>query len=370
MNDIFTQDIKDLMKLASEDFDQFYEETEKQNKSSGNYSTAASSGYSSTAASSGDSSKAASSGYYSKAASSGDSSTAASSGYYSKAASSGGRSTAASSGDRSTAASSGYYSTAASSGYYSKAASSGYYSKAASSGDRSTAASSGDSSTAASSGYYSTAASSGNYSAAASSGYSSKAASSGDRSACSALGYRAAVKGDTGNLLMCSEYDKDHKPIGGKADIVDGKTLKPQCWYIVEGGEWVEVDFTDNVFARVISTKGSVKKLKNDDDEIFYLVTDGTNSAHGDTIKEARESLLYKIGDRDKSDYADVKLGDKFTVPELAVMYRVITGACEYGVKSFIKGQGKMKKKYSVSEIIDLTKGQYGNNDYKEFFSK
>jgi hypothetical protein len=69
----------------------------------------------------------------------GDYSTAASSGYYSKAASSGDSSTAASSGDYSTAASSGYYSKAASSGYSSTAASSGDYSKAASSGDYSTA---------------------------------------------------------------------------------------------------------------------------------------------------------------------------------------------------------------------------------------
>ena len=64
-------------------------------------------------------------------------------GHYSTAASSGYSSTAASSGDYSTAASSGCYSTAASSGYSSKAASSGDYSTAASSGYSSKAASSG-----------------------------------------------------------------------------------------------------------------------------------------------------------------------------------------------------------------------------------
>jgi len=128
---------------------------------------------------------------------------------------------------------------------------------------------SGYSSTAASSGYSSTAASSGDYSTAASSGYSSTAASSGEHAACSALGYRAAVKGDLGNLLMASEYaeNSDGKiaPVGGKADLVDGKRLKPQCWYIVEGGGWVEVDFTDGVFSRVITSKKGVKKVKTDD---------------------------------------------------------------------------------------------------------
>jgi hypothetical protein len=407
MTDIFTQDIKDLIKLATTDFNEFYKQTEKEHKSSGysstaassgDYSTAASSGYYSTAASSGDSStavssgnysKAASSGYYSKAASSGNSSKAASSGYYSTAASSGDYSKAASSGNSSTAVSSGDYSKAASSGDYSTAVSSGDYSTAASSGDYSKAASSGNSSTAASSGYYSTAASSGdsstavssgNYSKAASSGYYSKAASSGnsstaassgDYSACSALGYRAAVKGDMGNLLMASEYArKDDKliPVGGKADIVDGKLLKPDCWYIVEGGEWVEVDYTDGLFHRVLSTRGNVRKLKNDEGDIVYLVTDNGKSAHGSTIKKARENLIYKIGDRDKSEYEGLKLNSKHTVPELIEMYRVITGACEYGVKAFIENQEKVKDKYTIKEIIALTEGQYGHDQFKKFF--
>jgi hypothetical protein len=350
VSDIFDQSIKDLMKLVTTDFDKFYEETGKENKANGYYSTAASSGYCSKAASSGYYSKAASSGDYSTAASSGDCSTAASSGYCSKAASSGYYSKAASSGD---------YSTAASSGYCSKAASSGDYSKAASSGDYSTAASSGD---------YSTAASSGDYSKAASSGYSSTAASSGKNSACSALGYRSAVKGDLGNLLMCSEYDKNGKPLGGKADLVDGKKLKANHWYAVKNGNWIEVDFTDGMFFYVISTKGSVKKLKNDDGEISYLVSEGDKHAHGNTIKEARDSLVYKIGQRDKSAYKDVKLSDKFTVPEFIEMYRVITGACEFGVKSFVNSQKKVKKQYSVSEIIKLTNGQHGSKQFKEFF--
>ena len=276
MSDIFDKDIKDLIKLVTTDFDNFYKKTEKQNKSSGNHSKAASSGDYSTAASSGDYSKAASSGYNSKAASSGNHSKAASSGDYSKAASSGDYSKAASSGD---------YSKAASSGYNSKAASSGYNNKAVSSGDYSKAASSGDCSKAVSSGNHSKAASSGDY---------SKAASSGDNSACSALGYRAAVKGDLGNLLMASEYKIEGGeciPVGGRADIVDGKILKPDCWYIVEGGKWVEVDFTDNLFHRVVSTRNNVKKLKDEDGNIVYLVSDGNKHAHGDTIKDEEKTV-------------------------------------------------------------------------------
>ena len=201
------------------------------------------------------------------------------------------------------AASSGNYSTAASSGYYSKAASSGYYSKAASSGNYSTAASSGD---------YSTAASYGNSSKAASSGDYSTAASSGDYSACAAVGYRAAVKGDIGNLIMASEYIKKDTafiPIGGKADLIDGKILKPNCWYIVENEKWVEVDFSDGVFSYVLSSKKGIKKVKTEDDRIMFIASDENGiSAHGKSKKEATEELLFKTGKRDISEYKNMPL--------------------------------------------------------------
>ena len=38
MNDIFTNEIKDLLKLVTADFDKFYKETEKKSKSSGDSS--------------------------------------------------------------------------------------------------------------------------------------------------------------------------------------------------------------------------------------------------------------------------------------------------------------------------------------------
>ena len=277
--DIFTQDIKDLIKLATTDFDKFYKETEKSNKKSG---------YSSTAASSGDNS------------------------------------------------------TAASSGNYSTAASSGNYSTAASSGDNSTAASSGDNST---------------------------AASSGKNSACTALGYRAAVKGDLGNLIMASEYNKDGVPLGGKADIVDGKKLKPGCWYIVESGEWVHVDFTDGVFSRVLSSKGGVKKVKDDSGKILFIVTDGENHAHGKTIKEARDSLIYKISSRDTTPYKDWKKSDMKSLAEIIKAYRAITGACEGGVRSFVESRGKVAKEMKISDVFKETKGAFGHDKFKEFFS-
>ena len=234
------------------------------------------------------------------------------------------------------------------SGDSSTAASSGYYSKAASSGDSSKAASSG---------YYSTA---------ASSGYYSKAASSGEYSACAAVGHRAAVKGDKGNLIMASEYVEDNGglvPIGGKADIVDGKILKANCWYIVEGGEWVEVDFTDGVFGRVISTRNGVKKLKTGGDRVLFLVTDGEgNFAHGETIKEAREDLTYK-----KVAEFDGDLPKKAAGKEWIGIYRAVTGACAAGVKGFVEQTGvDLEKTFTAKQIAKMVRGSYGAEAFAE----
>jgi len=287
MDNIFTQDIKDLIKLATTDFDKFYAETEKASK-------------------------------------------------------------AASSGDNSTAASSGDNSTAASSGDYSTAASSGDNSKAASSGTSSTAASSGDYSTAASSGYYST------------------AASQGKHAACSALGYRATVSGDLGNLIMASEYNDKGVPLGGKADIVDGKKLKAGAQYIVEGGEWVEVDNIDGIFTYVISSRAGVKKVRDDNDRILFVVTKSGFSAHGKTLKEAKDALLFKTAKRDLTAYKNMPHNTSKTPEEWAVIYHVVTGACPYGCQSFMESKGKLKKKYTLAEILKETNGAFGAEQFRK----
>ena len=110
-----------------------------------------------------------------------------------------------SSGDSSTAGSSGRYSTAGSSGDYSTAGSSGYYSTAGSSGDYSTAGSSGYSSTAGSSGRYSTAAATGAYCNAKADGKDSIAVVNGAcGKACGALGCYLVLTeyDDDGNMLL------------------------------------------------------------------------------------------------------------------------------------------------------------------------
>ena len=235
-----------------------------------------------------------------------------------------------------------------------------------SSGDYSTSASSGYRSTSASSGYRSTSASSGDNSKSASSGNYSTSASSGKYSACAALGHRAAVKGDIGNLLMASEYilkDGSYVPIGGKVSIVDGKNIKPACWYIVEKGEWVEVDFTDNIFSYVLSSKNGVLKVRNESGEVLYIVKDEQgNTAHGKTIEEARKDLIYKVVSKFEGEAPKSATGK-----EWVGIYRAITGACTAGIKMFVEQQQiNLDAEYTARQVVEIVKSQYGADRFAD----
>ena len=97
---------------------------------------------------------------------------------------------------------------------------------------------------------------------------------------------------------------------------------------------------------------------------IVYVISDGTNHAHGDTIEAAMTDFTFKTANRDLSRFKNLPDTTKKTVAEWAVDYRIITGACQFGVESFIKQQGKMKKSYTLKEIIKITDGAYGHDKF------
>jgi len=124
----------------------------------------------------------------------------------------------------------------------------------------------------------------------------------------------------------------------------------------------------DGIFCEIIKKHKNVLKVKIKN-EISYIVKNGNLFSHGKTIKEAKESLIYKISNRDTSIYKNLKLDSILSFEESVKMYRIITGACEFGTKNFVLSI-KKKTKYSIREIIELTKGQWGNQKLQEFFKK
>ena len=135
-------------------------------------------------------------------------------------------------GNYSAATNTGHHSAATNTGYHSAATNTGYRSAATNTGDRSAATNTGYRSAATNTGYRSAATNTGNYSAASVEGKGSVAI---------AIGYESKAKGALGCGICVAERDDDYNLIAIKAAIIDGKKLKPDTYYTLKNGKFVEV---------------------------------------------------------------------------------------------------------------------------------
>ncbi len=107
-----------------------------------------------------------------------------------------------------------------------------------------------------------------------------------------------------------------------------------------------------------------VGKTKNS-----YAVKRGDTYSHGETVEKAIEDLRYKISSRDTSEFKDWEVAAERTSDECIKAYRVITGACEQGVREFCKTID-LEKKYSLQEIFKITEDKFGNKEFVKFFGE
>ena len=125
--------------------------------------------------------------------------------------------------------------------------------------------------------------------------------------------------------------------------------------------------FTDGVLARIVSMRGRVLRVVIcGATKTSYLVTDGNAWSHGETLAAARDSLLFKIGSRDTTEFKSWSLDKLVSKKDAIRAYRIITGACEGGVKNWL-GQRKTPEKLTVRAIVDLTRGAFGHETFREF---
>ena len=123
-----------------------------------------------------------------------------------------------------------------------------------------------------------------------------------------------------------------------------------------------------------------VRKCKHIDGYTLYVgkipgknvVFDGKHYAHCRTLRDGIADLLFKAAeDRGAEQYRDVTMDSVLTIEEAKTMYRVITGACRQGTEHFVQSLGdKVKEKYTVREMLEVTKGQYGAEKFSEFFGE
>ena len=149
-------------------------------------------------------------------------------------------------------------------GYRCAASATGYQGAASATGEQGAASATGYRGAASATGYQGAASATGNQGAASATGDQGAASATGYRGAASATGYQGAasatgkacvalsagiygkVMGEVGNAIVCVErgnWDGETYPIKSiLSAIVDGEIIKPNVWYTVKNGKWVEVE--------------------------------------------------------------------------------------------------------------------------------
>lgn len=166
----------------------------------------------------------------------------------------------------------------------------------------------------------------------------------------------------------------DNLTVGGSLDlrgtgITAGERRKVK---LLRNGDFVDGHYLycDNILTHV-------RKVRHVDKYTLYIgkingrnvVSDGVHYAHCNNLRDGIADLIFKAAkDRGADQYKDMSLDTEMTVSEAATMYRVITGACRAGTQNFIDSQKELKEKYTIRELIEQTKGQYGAERFAEFF--
>lgn len=102
-----------------------------------------------------------------------------------------------------------------------------------------------------------------------------------------------------------------------------------------------------------------------------YVIKKGEYWSHCDNIKQGILDIKIKEVGQDTSYFDNLTLNSVLTHEDAIVMYRVVTNACEKGTELFINNnQDKVKKEYTVKEIIKLTSGAYYSDKLVDFFEK
>jgi hypothetical protein len=75
--------------------------------------------------------------------------------------------------------------------------------------------------------------------------------------------------------------------------------------------------------------------------------------------------------DRGADQYSGIHLDSQVSLPDAITMYRIITGACSAGCSQFANSLGdKLQDQYTIAEMIEVTKGAYGDKTFADFWNK
>ena len=163
--------------------------------------------------------------------------------------------------------------------------------------------------------------------------------------------------------------------VGGYADFLDWKHFREGITTNNESAlhaalKLVGLCEVDGILAKVIAKRGGVSRvvIVGQTKQSYIVERDG-KTAHGATLAESRADLLMKLGNRDTSQFKSWTAETKVTLEEIIAAYRTITGACGQGCSHFLASKN-YPPKVTVGFIIGETKGAYGHETFRNFFTK
>ena len=130
--------------------------------------------------------------------------------------------------------------------------------------------------------------------------------------------------------------------------------------------------YADNILTHI-------KRVKKMGKYYYYIgkirgknvIFDGKHYAHCKSFSDGVKDIEFKNAkERGAKQYRQLKLSDTVTKDDAITMYRIITGACRAGTDGFVDSLGKTKDRYTIAEIIEITKGQYGAAVFENFFKE
>ena len=139
-----------------------------------------------------------------------------------------------------------------------------------------------------------------------------------------------------------------------------------------------KVYLVDNILTIFISIRGNIARgyILQSDLQLkpCFIVKENNKFAHGDTLRDAFNSLQEKLYDDSTEEERIEAFKKKF--PEYDVKYdngdlftyhHVLTGSCRMGRESFVSDRGlSLDGKTSIREFVELTKNAYGGDIIKK----
>lgn len=166
----------------------------------------------------------------------------------------------------------------------------------------------------------------------------------------------------------------DGLSVGGSLDLRGTGIKNPKFKRLKDG------DYVPNKYIYADGILTHVKSIRVVNGYTLYIgkfkgrnvVSDGTYYAHCDNFRDGIADLRFKAAkDRDAEQYKRYSMDTVVELDDAKTMYRIITGACRAGTEAFAESLGEtIKDRYSVREMIELTKDQYGGETFRRFFEE